>query len=418
MKKFLLLAILLLCFIPVQAQLRPLPLLPSQAILNQIIYNTSGVPFTPLGVPDAVINHLHTFGSPFDNIVARLDPEQAVHYFATSGQLLESVIPLKDNEVMLLDPDFTTPGLKPRAGKVVGAVFQPSRGVMIVVAIFRNPAKPPVKLRFYTDATNYIQVDAVRNRFKDKDHNAMVEVLDEGAVIMNKFSCVTVGLEQVCWAQQATTTTTRAAVTRWEDDDCDDRWGDNECCGDDDDRWHDDCDDEPQPPVDPKNAVRAAFQRFKLIYNFQGRFMVGDTVPDLMGQGNRLQCRLQLKYASAFDNLSYCRPNVIFTGIKSYNATQPLGIFLVQERVSMVTYRASDGAYVGELPAGSYLILDATPTIRQPGSVGVLMLVNEATSNHYLIPVMMMQGFGRNPEIEKPRAGIKDGFVWGRGFGY
>lgn len=376
MKRFVVIVItFLLCFNLVSAQARkqPLPALPDEAILNSIIAQTSGVPFTPLGAPSHVMQQLGTFGAPFENIASMIDTQQAVSYFSTQNQLLETIIPLVANSSATLAPDMTAPGAKPKPGKIVGVMFQPSRGAMIMVATFKK--NRPHKLRLYTSATQYDEVSLDRTKFKGKNAHSP---LDEGAVIAVRYSCVTVGKQQVCWK----------AENRQRD------------------------------VSTVKTQTRDAYKELKAIYDFKMKFNKGDSIADMVGLSRRAECAAAFASATDFSSIEACGPNVLMMGAKEMVAGEPIGIFSVTEPADMKTYRASDGAFVGQLPAGNYLVMDATPSISQPGSVGVLMLVNADTVNHYLIPVMTMQGFGKCPVMVKPAVAIKDGFVWGKGFGY
>jgi hypothetical protein len=75
-----------------------------------------------------------------------------------------------------------------------------------------------------------------------------------------------------------------------------------------------------------------------------------------------------------------------------------------------------NGSFVGAVPAGEYLVVDATPNQSVPGQVGVLMLVNINSSDHFLIPNVPMQSFADSPLIDEFQAAIKDGMLRRRGF--
>lgn len=392
MKKFLsfLIVVLLLslALASVQAAKPPLPPIPNDTVLNSVISQTSGIPFDPVGVPTVVMQQLNAFGAPFTNIGSALDVNQAVQYFALDGDLLEIVIPLVGNSMASLVPDMTSPGDNPRPAKVIGALFQPSRGVMVIVAVFPEKdfgctppsCHKPEKLRFYFDATNYEESKLDWAKFKDKDHDNLVTAIDEGSLIAHKYSCVTIGLEQVCWKP-----------------------------------YDDDVVRQKQVLED---MAKASFENFNDLYEFKSDFFLNDAVPDLLGHALRGNCRTVLANAVTFDNLTACQPNMVFTAAKKQQRFQPVGIFVVQQAADIATYSPVDGSYIGGLPAGEYLVINATPDVRMPGQIGVLMLVNADMQNHYLIPTMVMEGVGRNPAVDKPRAAIKDGYVWGRGFGY
>jgi hypothetical protein len=302
--------------------------------------------------------------------------KQAIPYFTTDARLLEQVIPIKGNRTAVLDPDMTAPGNEPKPGKIIGAVFQPSRDVMVVVAVFKADklSEPPEKIRFYYTSTAYYEYSYDWGTFSSS------AALDAGAVVAHKYSCVTVGMEQVCW-QPYNTDLVREKST-------------------------------------PKNIADAAYSRLKNVYDLTVDFYVDDAVPDLLGHKLRTNCRANLKGETNFYTKTQgCKPNLIFTAAKERKPGQPLGIFVVLRKADVMTYNYK-GRYVGKLPPGEYLVMDSTPHIATPGSVAVIALINIDTVNHYLIPVMVLEGFGSSSAIDKPKAAIKDGFVWGKGFGY
>jgi hypothetical protein len=363
----------------VQANGRALPALPSQTAINQVINQTSGLPFIPLGAPNSVLNKLSTFTGVFKGVQAKFDRNQTIHYIKSNNQLTESVLPLLNSGSAKLDPDITAPGLEPRPGKIVGALLQPSRlgrEVQVIVAIFKPnlPQDPPEKVRFYYNSTQYYEYSIIWGQFsKGKDK------FDDGAVVAQKYSCVTVGLEQVCWVPYDYN------VLR----------------------------DQPKA----KDIAYAAYTEFKNVYNLGVDFYVDDAVPDLVGISRRTACAASLPSATNFNNLPACKPNLIFTAAKERRPNQPLGIFVVLEKADIRTY-LPNGQYIGQLPAGKYLVMDASPAVVTKGSIAALFLVNVDTVNHYLIPSRVIAGFSESSAIAEPQAAIKDGYLWSRSFGY
>jgi hypothetical protein len=363
---------------------RPLPPMPSSAVTGKVIAQTTGLPFIPLGAPRYVVDKLTTFSGVLDNVETKVDLSQTIHYIKTNRQLTEAVLPLKGSGQASLTPDMTTPGINPRPGKIVGAFLQPSRGtrdVMVIVAVFKPESAtcpscyPPEKIRFYYNSTQYYEYSIIWGKFtKGKDK------FDDGAVVAHKYSCVTVGLEQVCWEPYD----------------------------------HNIIRDEPAP----KDIAYEAYTAFKNVYSIGVDFYVDDAVPDLVGEERRNACAAAMPTVTSFNDLPACKPNLVFTAAKERKSGQPIGIFVVLETADIKTYRASDGAYIGGLPAGKYLVLDATPGIQSKGAIAALFLVNLDTTNHYLIPSRVMAGFSESSAIAEPQAAIKDGYLWSRGFGY
>ncbi len=383
--KHLLLMIVMLCFLGLipettKANGSPLPPMPSQAAVNNVISQTSGIPYTPLGVPNVVLNQLSNFTGVFANVRHQIDVDKSISYIKTTRRLTETVMPLLNSGSAVLDPDITAPGSEPRPGKIIGALFQPSRGVMVIVAIFKLNTFgcsncEPEKIRFYYNSTQYHEYSIIWGQF-----NGQPSLLDQGSLIAHKYSCVTVGIEQVCWEPYS-----YSAVR-----------------------------EEPTP----KDIAYDAYTDAKDRYDLQVDFAVDDAVPDIVGQHQRTQCRQQLTNATSFNFLSQCRPNLVFTSAKEFQTNQPIGIFVVTHQTNLRAYNNGTGQFMGNLPTGRYLVRNATPSINTPGAIGVLQLINIDSNNHYLIPSMVMEGFAQSSAITEPRAAIKDGFVWGRCFGY
>jgi hypothetical protein len=356
---------------------RPLPPVPSASILNRVIRETGGPTFTPLNAPQFILTRLGRFTGVFSGIQHRVSVPQSVNYLTTAGRLHETIMPLLNSADAVLDPDITAPGTDPRPGKIIGAIFQPARGeqaVQVVVAVFPPgcSACAPEKVRFYYNDTRYREYSLYWGQFRDVKGNGRVAQIDDGAVIAHKHTCVTVGLEQVCWDPYS------YPALR----------------------------DEPTP----KNRIYAAYTQAKVVYDLRVDFYVDDAVPDLLGAEVRGRCAEQLRGATGFTSpLTRCIPNAVFSAAKDHIAGQPISILVISRSADLKAYRAN-GTYTGMLPAGQYLVIDATPHRNVPGMVGVLYLVNLDTVNHYLIPSIVLEGFADNPAIAEDQAGIKDGF--------
>jgi hypothetical protein len=377
------LLLVLVAVVPVLAGGEPLPAMPSQSVIDEVIRESGGVVFTPLYAPNLIRQQLVAFSGEFDNVENTVNFSQAVNYFTTSGRLTETVIPLVDSRTAILDPVFTAPGREPRPAKIIGALYQPARGTMVVVAVFKPEAwqcpgcNPPEKVRFYYDSTQYYEYSLYWGQFADYGGDGKLEAVDDGALIAHKYTCVAVGLEQVCWDPYS------YSALR----------------------------DEPTP----KDLAYAAYTRAKDRYNLGVDFYVDDAVPDLVGAASRAACAIQLQAATQFNSLSQCVPNVVFTASKSVMNGQPVGIWVAQRNIAMWAYTAA-GVFTGNLPAGEYLVMPARPSLTVPGTPDVLFLIDINGVNHYLIPSVVMQGFGQNPVVDERHAAIKDGTMSSRGF--
>ncbi len=366
----------------------PLPSLPSQTIINSVLTQTGGATFTPLNIPNWVINQLSTFNGVFDGIENAISRTQSVSYINTSGSVREIVIPLTDARTTQLEPVFMSPGSNSRPAKVVGAVVQPARNqgnqVMIVVAIFKENAfscyncDPPEKVRFYRNSNQYYEYSIITSNFYDPNGDLMVEPVDDGAVIAHNVSCVTVGLEQACWSPYS-----YSAVR--------------------------------QEPL-PKDLIYDAHTAFKDLYDLSVDFYVDDAVPDIIGVSQRTACSNQLFGAVQLSNLTSCQTNAVIGASKDYIAGQPFAILVFTSSADIRAY-TDDGVYLGSLPAGEYLAIDATPSMTTIGAATVTFLVNADGQNHYLIPGRRLQGFGYSPAYDVRQAGIKDGFANWTGWG-
>ncbi|MDX2162238.1 MAG: hypothetical protein SF162_13005 [bacterium] len=365
-----------------------LPATPHANVLASVRNQSGGANFTWLGTPNWVINRINTFGGAFNGVGNLLDYGQAVHYISTTGALKETVIPRVSSGTINFAPTFWSPGSNSRPAQVVGAVFQPSRGnnrsVQIVVAVWAQDQMgctdcTPDKVRFYYNNTAYYEYSGVWANFYDVNGDQVTEAVDSGAAITHTLSCVTVGIDQACWHPYSYN-----AVR--------------------------------QEPT-PKDILYDAYTDFKDLYDFSVDFYVDDAVPDLLGVSQRAACATQLASASNFNNLSSCRPNVIIGASKEVQSGQPIAIMIVLSTANVRTYDDATGNYVGDLPAGSYLVIDGYLGQGQPGQATTTFMVNADRTNHYLIPATRMQGMGYNGVYDTGVAGIRDGFArfcaWG-----
>lgn len=373
----------------VSANGAPLPALPPQSVINSVLSQTNGAGFTPLYAPNVAINTLSTFGGVFAGAHTQLDTAQAVNYFTSGGsRLRETVIPMLNSGTLALDPNITAPGTDPRPGRIIGALFQPLRGqgsnTLFLVAAFppgANNSTPPEKIRFYYNATQYHEQSLYWGQFLDPNGDGLLEMVDHGAIIAHKYTCVTIGFEQVCWDPFDYGKT---------------RDGDN-----------------------PKNTMVNAHAAFKNVYDIGVDFYEDDAVPDLLGHTSRTSCSAQLVNATNFNaNMTNCIPNAVFSAAKEVIPGRPIALMVITRPVDVRTYDMN-GNFIGQLPRGRYLVMDATPSATTPGQPALLFLVNINRTNHYLIPSVVVQGFSQSTAINDDNfVALKDGLAWWRGFGW
>lgn len=367
------------------AQGLPLPSLPDMAIRMDVLAETSGARFIPLNTPQSIRSELGGFRGVFADVADLLSYRDAVHYIKLNGTLAESLIPLKASGSAALAPTMEARGENPRPGQIIGAIYQPANGVMVVVAVF--PAESagctsncvPESVRFYTSGSEYTEESLIFNQFVDINNDLQLEAVDAGAILADDYSCLSVGLNQLCWEPYNYLSVRQDAG--------------------------------------PQALVTSAYDHFKQVYEFNATFSVENTVPDLLGRSYRNRCANLIASANSFRRMSDCAPNVVFTASRENVADEPIGIMVVLEAADIRAYR-SNGRYTGVVAPGEYLVMDAMPHITQPGEATLLFLVNVETQGHYLIPSIVQQAFGQNSSLDERNAGIRDGVMSWRGVGY
>jgi hypothetical protein len=375
MKKIvsLLIIVVMLCLglvIPISANPPALPTVPSNAVLQQVISQSGPVTYVPLGVPDSVMLSLANFGGVLNNVENMVDENQAVNYIATGGLLKETVIPLINSGSVPFSPNITAPGSNPKPGRILGALYQPTYNTRVLVGIFKSGNKLD-KIRMYSSNTAYQEYSVYVGNFA----SSVAGTYDEGALISHKLSCVTVSNKQVCWDP------INYNVVR----------------------------EEPYP----KNVIYAAYTRAKNKYDLKNDFFVDDAVPDIIGTDNRTACSNALMTLGA----AACDPNLYFSAAKEKSSNNVIGLFVVDSPADVTTFN-TQGIFIGSLPAGEYVVINATPNITTQGQIGVLFLVNINSNTHYLIPSVRIQQHAQSDAFQKPVASIKDGATWYYGWGW
>jgi hypothetical protein len=359
----------------------PLPPLPPQAVRDYVLSQTNGAQFTPLGIPLNINLGLLNFNGILDGVENLVDYSQAVHYITTTGRLTETVIPLRNSGSQLMLPDLLT--LDGLPGKIIGVLYQPSRGVMVIVGTYNSMptgsgAAQPNSLRFYLSNNQFTTVAYNWGTFSDINNDQVLESVDEGVVIADGYTCIAVGLNQMCWTPSNYSTLRDSA---------------------------------------PKTLVTNAVNHLHGVYDFDTDFYVQDAVPDMLGRSLRLQCAANLLNILNLSLLNVCKPSAVFSASTTVVSGQPIAVMVVRSASNVRTYDSA-GSYVGNLPAGDYLVMDAMPQITQPGAATLLYLVNADGVHHYLIPSVVQQGYGQNGAIQSRWAGIRDGLMAWRGVGY
>lgn len=355
---------------------RPLPSLPSQAVINNVIAQTGGAVFTPIDIPASVLADVGAIAGIFAG--STLDTERAVHYIDSRGTLRESVVPIPNLHLLPLGPVMSVPGTPSRLGMIIGALHQPSRDAMWIVVTFTGILLQPDTVRFYYSPTEYYEQKVKVGTFTDPEAGPRVSLADAGGAISSQRTCLTVGLQQVCWNPYS-----------------------------------------PQQLRDqnkPAEKVASAEARFRQIYKFRADIDSEQAVPDLLGKSLREDCAATLATAASFQQIDDCKPNVFFAAAKELLPNQPIGLIVVKRAADVRTYNRK-GVFVGELPAGKYLIMQTPMALELPGMPTVLYLIG-LNGSKYLIPSTVLQGFGIGAQRKTHAAAIRDGMVGYRAFGW
>jgi hypothetical protein len=365
-----LLSITLQSDISAQTTLRQLPPLPSQAVINAVVAETGGAVFTPIDVPSSVLAEVGAISGIFSGSV--LDTDKAIHYIDGRGTLRESVVPIAGLHLLPLAPLMSAPGTPSRPGMIIGALHQPSRDAMWIVVTFTGILLQPDTVRFYYSPTEYYEQPVKVGIF------SVANLADAGGAMSSQRTCLTVGLQQVCWSPYS------AQQLR----------------------------DQNQPAA----KVSLAEARFREIYNFSADIDAERAVPDLLGKSLRENCAAILLAAASFEQIDECKPNVFFASAKVLLPNQPIGLIVVRRPANIRTYNRK-GLFVGDLPAGKYLIMSVPVASALPGTPTVLYLVG-LNGSKYLIPSTVLQGFGIGAQGKTHAAAIRDGMVGYRAFGW
>lgn len=360
----------------------PLPNPPAQGVIDAVIASTNGAQFTPLNVPASVLDQFNAFGAPFADIP--LDASQAVHYITTKGHLLETLIPVAGLGSETLAPNMLAPRKKPKPGKpeasgmVIGAWFQPELGARWIVVTFKKNGTPD-KVRFYQANNSFSTASVKQGKFKDDFTNGQVEAVDEGAVISDKRSCITVGLDQVCWGP------VDHGLVRDE--------------------------------TKPAKKVKKVEAKFAALYELGVNFDEKNAVPDLLGRTQRETCAAFLNTAVSFTAMGACKANAILAVAKGGDADDPIALLILSAEADIRTFDTAGNPTNLSLPAGSYIVLPTPVAATEAGTPTVLFLVG-LDGSQYLIPSSIMQGFGAGAIGNTAQAGIRDGFARYRMFGW
>jgi hypothetical protein len=365
-----------------QGHPQPLPPLPDRAVIDRMIKDSQGPARTVIAVPSALMGGLK--GGPFGDMSRRADAGKAVQVMSYDASSMQTIMPLVGAAAGRLQPDSATPddGLP---AQVIGVTLASSKAPVTLVAVWKDKSsQKPAEIRFYQDGK--LQKGdvpyAINVREFKGDRSGKVSAGDQGVIIAARETCYTFGLDQVCYGPQKFVPDGRIAA-----------------------------------------VVEKTAAELSAAYDFKVQFDLDGGVAEVIGSNQRAACTRDFGQARQFPTrvLPNCTVNLVFTGVTKMLDGQPIGLFRVLRNADMKAYDVR-GNLVGTLPAGSYLVLDATPpeVADTPGALGALFLVNANGSNHFLIPSQVEEGFGSSDDPDannrRGQAAIKDGFIGGHGF--
>jgi hypothetical protein len=270
---------------------------------------------------------------------------------------------------------------------VIGTVYEPTKGATtVIMAVYDSPdSAKPSSIRFYSpdnkqspDQNNY---SLVMRKLKG-DESGTPAPGDQGVIIAARETCYTVGLDQVCIATKKYAPNQKAVA-----------------------------------------QITQSAQQLAAAYDFYMDFDLDGAMTEVWGNSLRTRCAGEITKGRGLPTTgkSVCVANLIFTASTRIEAGQPIGLFRVLQTAGVKAYRP-DGSPASGIPAGSYLVLNATPpdVLNQPGAAGALFLVNANGKDHFVIPAQVDEGFGASgdpaTDALRGQAAIKDGFISGVGF--
>jgi hypothetical protein len=362
-----------------------LPPLPAPAVIAKVIAETQGPNYVPLNTAGVALTALQTLATtPLAAAAQQLDTTQAIHYFSLDTGLGRTVMPIRDSRSATLQADTKTPDDQLPA-KIVGATFEPGKPVTVLVAVWKDSSqgRKPEEIRFYADGKLISPGDIkITIRKLKGTKKGTPSTGDEGVIIAARETCFNFALDQICYGPKKHTKDNSVA-----------------------------------------KIAEQADKDLSAVYDIKAKFDTDGALPEVMGTTQRQQCAANLAQAQQLTQsaLTNCKVNLIFTGVTKFDPNGPIGLFKVLQDADLKAY-SPDGTLVGRLPAGTYVVLDATPleARSEPGTPGALFLVNANGKDHYLIPSQVVEGFGSSDDPEandrRGQAGIKDGYIGGQGF--
>jgi hypothetical protein len=365
---------------------QPLPALPDPAIIYQIIAVSESAMFTPLTAPPASIDNLKGNASSA-KLVDRIDTGRAVSAIGLDGGLTRTITPLRNAATTKLQADSQTPDDQ-RPATVIGTIYEPTKGTTtVIMAVYDSPGSAkPSAIRFYSPDNKQLpdgsDVTLVMRTLKGDGSGAPAQG-DQGVIIAARETCYTVGLDQVCYATKKYAPNQKVVA-----------------------------------------QITQAAQQVTAAYDFKMDFDLDGALTEVWGSSLRLRCAGEIGKGRGLPTAarSACTANLIFTASTQIEDGQPIGLFRILQNTGGLKVYRPDGTPASSIPAGSYLVLNATPSDRrnQPGAAGALFLVNANGKDHFLIPAQVDEGFGASgdptTDARRGQAGIKDGFISGVGF--
>jgi hypothetical protein len=368
-----------------------LPPLPAQPILDKVISETGGAKRTAIAVPQVITSQSLAVAVALNPKLAQapaaavFDLSGAVYYFGLDKALKRLLIPIANSESVPLGPTLTTADGLP--AQMIGAGYDFSSGPIVLVVVWKDSkATKPQDLRVYTLTNGQLAFTTPNKLIYRKlkgNKNGKVAPLDKGVIIAARETCFSLSSDQICYAPTKQDKRADAKAGAQIDD-----------------------------------AIKALTKT----YSVKAKIDADGALPEIAGVTARSACSAKLAAvtsAAAMVSIPECAANMAFAGVNDNPPGAVIGALSLTTAIDQPAYDLSGNA-VGRVAAGTYLIIDATPTITDAGMAGVLMLVNADGKQNVLIPSQIIEGFGDSDDktnnANKGQAGIKDATVGAHGF--
>ncbi len=354
---------------------KPLPPLPDAQVIARVLKVAAVRGLTSIASPGVAVQGLPSgVGA---NLDKRADTAKGSTAFGLDAKLQKTVLPLIGAEKGQLKADAQTPDDKQPAQTL--GVISTADGTKVAMLVFKDGK--PSGFRFY-DKNGLVKGDTDSAGFVLRQlqgtNSGVAADGDQGVLIGARETCFTVGLAQACYTNKA-----------WKKDD--------------------------KASTEAEKALKAILATYAVTV----RFDTDGALVELLGNNGRKECSDNFSKLSKLQNdaVKGCQPNLVFAASWPVETTDPIGLFSLLKAADIVAFDPT-GKPVQSLPAGSYLVINATPDENRgvPGAPGALFLVNANGKDNFLIPSQVVEGFGETDVSLAVRASKPPNLTRGRPF--